>query len=221
MHALTTLALCVRVAALQRAGIIAAPSAKELERVAPQLIRAGDCVLSAGVALESQAEMLRRLAGRVVSVDVPRKASQSRQELFRSDDDDVRPLTRAGDVVSALRPDECFDCVVVDAAALLGFDLPLDTIALCETLRRRQETPPTILVRSSALATLAGRLAAGDDLKRIARILRMHDERPSLDETRIYEAQPVIVGARGVREYRNCIDTVVRPGDRVLELGCR
>ena len=48
----------------------------------------------------------------------------------------------------------------------------------------------------------------------------MHDERPSLDNTRIYEAQPVIVGARGVREYRNCIETVVRPGDRVLELGC-
>ena len=57
-------------------------------------------------------------------------------------------------------------------------------------------------------------------MKRIARILRMHDERPSLDETRIYEAQPVIVGARGVREYRACIGTVVRPGDRVLELGC-
>ena len=220
MHALRPLLLCVRVAALQRAEIIAAPSAKELERVAPQLIRAGDCVLSAGVALESQAEMLNRLAGRIVCVDVPRKASQSRQELFRSDDE-VRPLTRAGDVVSALRPDECFDCVVIDAAALLGFDLPLDTLALCEALRRRQpEKPPTVLVRSSALATLAGRLAAGDDLKRIGRILRMHDERPSLDETRIYEAQPVIVGARGVREYRNCIDTVVRPGDRVLELGC-
>ena len=57
-------------------------------------------------------------------------------------------------------------------------------------------------------------------MKRIARVLRMHDERPSLDSTRIYEAQPVIVGARGVREYRNCIETVVRPGDRVLELGC-
>ena len=221
MRALTPLALlCVRVAALQRAEIIAAPSAKELERVAPQLIRADACVLSAGVALESQAEMLRRLAGCVVSVDVPRKASRSRQELFRSDDD-FRPLTRAGDVLSALRPDECFDCVVVDAAALLGFDLPLDTLALCETLRRRQpEKPPTVLVRSSALATLSGRLAAGDDLERIARILQMHDERPSLDNTRIYEAQPVIVGARGVREYRNCIDTVVRPGDRVLELGC-
>ena len=57
-------------------------------------------------------------------------------------------------------------------------------------------------------------------MKRIARILQMHDERPSLDETRIYEAQPVIVGARGVREYRNCIETVVRSGDRILELGC-
>ncbi len=222
MHALTPLALlCVRVAALQRAEIIAAPSARELERVAPQLISDGDSVLSAGVALESQAEMLKRLAGagRVVSVDVPRKASRSRRELFRTDGD-FRPLTRAGDVVSALRPDESFDCVVVDAAALLGFDLPLDTLALCEALRRRQETPPTVLVRSSALATLAGLLAAGDDLKRIARILKMHDERPSLDNTRIYEAQPVIVGARGVRDYRNCIDTVVRPGDRVLELGC-
>ena len=222
MHALTPLALlCVRVAALQRAEIIAAPSARELERVAPQLIRADDCVLSAGVALDSQAEMLKRLAGagRVVAVDVPRKASRSRRELFRSDGD-FRPLTRAGDVVSALRPDERFDCVVVDAAALLGFDLPLDTLALCEGLRRRQDTPPTVLVRSSALATLSGRLVAGDDLERIARVLRMHDERPSLDETRIYEAQPVIVGARGVREYRSCIDTVVRPGDRVLEVGC-
>ncbi len=219
LHALTPLALlCVRVAALQRAEIIAAPSAKELERVAPQMIRAGDCILSAGVALESQAEMLKSLASRVVSVDVPRKASRSRRELFRSDQ--ARPLTRAGDVVSALRPDERFDCVVIDAAALLGFDLPLDTLALCEALRRRQETPPTILVRSSALATLAGRLAAGDDLKRIARILQMHDERPGLDETRIYEAQPCIIGARGVREYRNCIETVVRSGDRVLELGC-
>ncbi len=219
MHALRLALLCARVAALQPAKIIAAPSARELERVAPQLIRADDCVLSAGVALDSQAEMLKRLAGNVVSADVPRKASQSRRELFRSDDD-VRPLTRAGDVVSALRPDECFDCVVVDAAALLGFDLPLDTLALCEALRRRQETPPTVLVRSSALATLGGRLAAGDDLTRIARILRMHDERPVLDAARIYEAQPVIVGARGVREYRSCIDTVVRPGDRVLELGC-
>ncbi len=220
LHAVA-LTLCAHVAALQRAEIIAAPSARELERVAPQLISDGDSVLSAGVALESQAEMLRRLAGRqVVAVDVPRKASRSRRELFRSDHD-FRPLTRAGDVVSALRPDECFDCVVVDAAALLGFDLPLDTLALCEALRRRQETAPTVLVRSSALATLAGRLAAGDDLTRIARILQMHDERPTHNNTRIYEAQPVIVGARGVREYRNCIDTVVRPGDRVLELGCR
>ena len=202
-------------------GIIAAPSARELERVAPQLISDGDSVLCAGLALGSQLEMLKGLANHVVAADVPRKESRSRRELFQSDAvDDVRPLTRAGDVTAALRPDECFDCVVVDAAALLGFDLPLDTLALCEALRRRQETAPTVLVRSSALATLAGRLAAGDDLKRIARVLRMHDERPSLDETRIYEAQPVIVGARGVREYRNCIDTVVRPGDRVLELGC-
>ena len=204
-------------------GIIAAPSARELERVAPQLISDGDRVLCAGLALGSQIELLKRLAGdagRVVSVDVPRKESRSRRELFQTDAADLRPLTRAGDVTAALRPDECFDCVVVDAAALLGFDLPLDTLALCEALRRRQETPPTILVRSSALATLAGRLAAGDDLKRIARILQMHDERPSLDDTRIYEAQPVIVGARGVREYRNCIGTTVRPGDRVLELGC-
>ena len=219
--ALTPLALlCVRVAALQRAGIIAAPSAKELERCAPQLIAPGDSVLCAGLALGSQIEMLNRLANHVVAVDVPRKESRSRRELFRSDHD-FRHLTRAGDVVSALRPDECFDCVVVDAAALLGFDLPLDTLALCEALRRRQpEKPPTVLVRSSALATLSGRLAAGDDLKRIARILQMHDERPVLDEARIYEAQPVLIGARGVREYRNCIDTVVRPGDRVLELGC-
>ena len=208
-------------AALHPAGIIAAPSAKELERVAPQLISADDSVLCAGLALGSQIELLNRLAGRVVAADVPRKESRSRRELFQSDAaDDARPLTRAGDVTAALRPDENFDCVVVDAAALLGFDLPLDTLALCEALRRRQETPPTVLVRSSALATLSGRLAAGDDLKRIARVLRMHDERPSLDETRIYEAQPVIVGARGVREYRNCIDTVVRPGDRVLEVGC-
>ena len=118
------------------------------------------------------------------------------------------------------RIEESAHVIATDAAALLGFDLPLDTLALCEALRRRQETPPTVLVRSSALATLAGRLAAGDDLNRIAHILQMHDERPSLDETRIYEAQPVIVGARGVREYRNCIDTVVRPDDRVLELGC-
>ena len=210
-------------AALQApTGIIAAPSARELERVAPQLIAPGDSVLCAGLALGSQIEMLKRLANRVVAVDVPRKESRSRRELFQSDAaDDVRPLTRAGDITAALRPDECFDCVVVDAAALLGFDLPLDTLALCEALRRRQETPPTVLVRSSALATLSGRLAAGDDLNRIARILQMHDERPTLDNTRIYEAQPVIVGARGVREYRNCIDTVVRPGDRVLELGCR
>ena len=220
MHAVLICSVSLA-AALHPAGIVAAPSARELERVAPQLISDGDSVLCAGLALGSQIEMLKRLAGRVVSVDVPRKESRSRRELFQSDAaDDVRPLTRAGDVTAALRPDECFDCVVVDAAALLGFDLPLDTLALCEALRRRQETAPTVLVRSSALATLAGRLAAGDDLKRIARILQMHDERPSLDETRIYEAQPVIVGARGVREYRNCIDTVVRPGDRVLELGC-
>ena len=202
-------------------GIIAAPSARELERVAPQLISDGDSVLCAGLALGSQIDLLKRLAGHVVAVDVPRKESRSRRELFESDAaDDFRSLVRAGDVTAALRPDENFDCVVVDAAALLGFDLPLDTLALCEALRRRQETAPTVLVRSSALATLAGRLAAGDDLKRIARILRMHDERPSLDNTRIYEAQPVLVGARGVREYRNCIETVVRPGDRVLELGC-
>ena len=203
------------------AGIIAAPSARELERVAPQLISDGDSVLCAGLALGSQIDLLKRLAGHVVAVDVPRKESRSRRELFESDAaDDFRSLVRAGDVTAALRPDENFDCVVVDAAALLGFDLPLDTLALCEALRRRQETAPTVLVRSSALATLAGRLAAGDDLTRIARVLRMHDERPSLDETRIYEAQPVIVGARGVREYRACIGTVVRPGDRVLELGC-
>ena len=221
MHAVLICSVSLA-AALHPAGIVAAPSARELERVAPQLISDGDSVLCAGLALGSQIEMLKRLAGRVVSVDVPRKESRSRRELFQSDAaDDVRPLTRAGDVTAALRPDESFDCVVVDAAALLGFDLPLDTLALCEGLRRRQpEKPPTILVRSSALATLAGRLAAGDDLNRIARILRMHDERPTLDNTRIYEAQPVIVGARGVREYRNCIDTVVRPGDRVLELGC-
>ena len=219
MHAILLCSVSLAAALHAPAGIIAAPSARELERVAPQLISDGDSVLCAGLALGSQIDMLKRLAGRIVCVDVPRKASQSRQELFRSDDD-VRPLTRAGDVTAALRPDENFDCVVLDAAALLGFDLPLDTLALCEALRRRQETPPTVLVRSSALATLAGRLAAGDDLTRIARILHMHDERPSLDETRIYEAQPVIVGARGVREYRACIGTVVRPGDRVLELGC-
>ena len=200
MHAILLCALGLTAALHAPTGIVAAPSARELERVAPQLISDGDSVLSAGLALGSQIEMLKRLAGHVVSVDVPRKESRSRRELFRSDHD-LRALTRAGDVVSALRADECFDCVVVDAAALLGFDLPLDTLALCEGLRRRQpEKPPTVLLRSSALATLAGRLAAGDDLKRIARILRMHDERPVLDETRIYEEQPVIVGARGVRQ---------------------
>ena len=222
MHAMLLFALSLAAALQARESIIAAPSARELERCAPQLIAPGDNVLCAGLALGSQIEMLNRLSNRVVAVDVPRKESRSRRELFQSDAvDDFRPLTRAGDVTAALRPDERFDCVVVDAAALLGFDLPLDTLALCEGLWRRQETPPTVLVRSSALATLAGRLAAGDDLKRIAHILQTHDERPVLDAARIYEAQPVIVGARGVREYRNCIDTVVRPGDRVLELGCR
>ena len=224
-HAVLLCALGLAAALQPRAAIIAAPSARELERVAPQLISDGDSVLCAGLALGSQIEMLKCLAGdagRIVAVDVPRKESRSRRELFQSEAvDDVRPLTRAGDVTAVLRPDECFDCVVVDAAALLGFDLPLDTLALCEGLRRRQsEKSPVVLVRSSSLATLSGRLAAGDGLERIARILRMHDERPSLDETRIYEAQPVIVGARGVREYRSCIDTVVRPGDRILELGC-
>jgi uncharacterized UPF0146 family protein len=207
-------------AALQApAGIIAAASANELARVAPQLIREGDRVLAVGLALETQTEMLKRLSCGVVAVDVPRKESKSGRGVFRSNDD-VRPLTRAGDVTAALRPNETFDCIVVDAAALLGFDLPLDTLALCEALRRRQDTPPTILVRSSALASLGGRLVAGDELGRVEKVLRLAAARPQLDETRIYEAWPCLVGARGVLEYRSCIETVVRPGDRVLEVGC-
>ena len=177
MHALRPLALlCVRVAALQRAEIIAAPSARELERVAPQLISDGDSVLCAGLALGSQIEMLKRLAGRVVSVDVPRKESRSRRELFQSDAaDDVRPLTRAGDVTAALRPDECFICVVVDAAALLGFDLPLDTLALCE-----------------ALVTMK---AAGMDLVTTYEAIRISSGTSFVHET---ESQVILNGSRDI-----------------------
>ena len=79
-------------------------------------------------------------------------------------------------------------------------------------------------MRSSALARRRELTPRGTDIEtgknRIAS--SMHDERPSLDKTRIYGAQPVIVGARGVREYRHrAVDTLVSgPEIASSELGC-
>ena len=111
--------------------------------------------------------------------------------------------------------------VVVDTMALAGMDLALDTLALLHTLRSRQRPPPLCVVKSAALARLGGRLFSACDLSRVDDVLRVAAaRRRRLDAGRVYEAEPVVVAAVGVDQYRSVIPTAVRPGDATLELGC-
>lgn len=214
--------------------IVAAASTREVERVAPLIIPRGAAVLEIGSQLgRTTAALAAAAGGRIVGVDVARKAprrASERSALFRnasgSDCCDFREVRGASwaDIDGALASDERFDCVVVDAQALLGADAPLDTLALCNALRSRQDAPPPrVVVKSATLAGLAGRLfsAAGDDLSRLDRVLAVSGERRRhLDADRVYEPRPVLVAAVGVDEYRSVIDAVVRPGDSALECGC-
>ncbi|KAH8054272.1 hypothetical protein JL722_9006 [Aureococcus anophagefferens] len=223
--------LLATASALQPPQIIAAASSREMRRIAALVVEDGSRVLELGSQLSSTTAALKAAAGagRVVAVDVARKTPKTKTERsaqFRGGSDavavdDFREVAAARDIPAALAPDERFDVVVVDTMALAGMDLALDTLALVRTLRSRQRPPPLCVVKSAALARLGGRLFSACDLSRVDDVLRVAAaRRRRLDAGRVYEAEPVVVAAVGVDEYRSVIPTAVRPGDATLELGC-
>ena len=216
-------------------GVIAAASTQEMERCAGILIGEGDAVLEVGSQLGRTTEAVAEAAGvggRVVAVDVARKAPRratARSAMFRSSSEhdretvEFRELARLDAWREALSDDDVFDAVVVDAQTLHGMDLPLDTLALVDGLRRRQDAPCVVLVKSASLARLGGRLfrAATLDVSRVSRVLSVRGaRRRAADAERIYENEPLIITGSDVAEYRSVIPTLVSPGDAVLEVGC-
>ena len=206
------------VRALRPPTITAAASSGELARAAAALVREGDSVLEVGSQLGRVTEAAAAAAGAaggIVALDVARKVPRvatARTAHFRGGGGGggggvgaaaaavaFRELPRLGAWRGALRAEERFDAVILEAQALHGMDLPLDTIALCGALASRPQAgapPRCVLVKSAALARLGGRLFAADDLGRADRVLAVAAERAArLDPGRLYEAEPLLVAS--------------------------
>jgi hypothetical protein len=151
---------------------------------------------------------------------------------------------------SVLSSEESFDVIVYDPSSFIGMDLPLDALRVCEELVARQgcdgsarpRRPRGLVLKSSGLAGFGGRLfhasrvASGSVVQLLITALQTRDralsktrtlapsvcaEQPSVDlDALVAEAEPVIIAAHGVAEYRAMIPHVLRQGDAVIEIGC-
>jgi len=118
----------------------------------------------------------------------------------------------------AISESERFDVVVVQDG-LMGMDMVLETLSLAADVATRH-APRAIVLKSANVAKLAWRLHDAADFK------AKHADGPAparaepAHEGLAPEAEPVIIAAEGVTEYRSLVPFVVRPGDAVLEIGC-
>ena len=121
------------------------------------------------------------------------------------------------------------DLVVLDVTAAVGNDLALTALTLATEMSHLAIAARVVLVKSTALASLARRLVP---VQRLVQSLSLSENNNnnnnngkqfmSPDNNALWKrsSQPVILTAVGVQEYRSAIATVVQPGNACLEVGC-
>jgi hypothetical protein len=194
----------------------------------------GDTVLAVGsMALVDSLRKAVGPTGRIIAGDVRRKGSGKASTALATDDEAAAAgcvhfveIDSAWDLVGpAVRPllGDGPTVVFLDHAAMNGNDLLIDVMAVVSMLRGAfSSTLRLIVAKSLVLAghsyavASAAQLLSNADVRAAWAAEDTHGDRQTCSTKLAMQ----VIGAVQVDQYRACIPLVVRPGDRVLEIGC-
>jgi len=219
---------------------IACSSTVEVTRAIECYVREGDVVAELGSQLRDSSVALCAAigpAGRAVLVDVRRKFPDERKgadrtRAMRRDGEEEGFFTDRATFVQTdafefwrealffreRRPPR-YDVLVVDVSTVAGNDLDLTCVSLIKEFlalnhgRGEGDNPcRTVIVKSGSLQKLARRLYHAQRI-----VSGAHSpERRGVDNG----TSSIIIGAVGVKQYRETIPFAVRRGDVCVEVGC-
>jgi SAM-dependent methyltransferase len=217
--------------------LVIAPNTKVYRGAAAALVKQDDVVLECGCQLGETTALLAERASEVIGIDMDRsldkksnwggayRAHATAGEAGLPDNTRlhiVDPHDLLG--VQELCQNRGVSVLMLDANDAVGNDLPLDLLALCRQLSRvLSPSIRVLIVKSRALDRLRGQLVTAVSLT--------NEDGSALAEMSPSSAWPLpvpplrsglvrIVAAMGVAEYRAAAQRLLRPGWRVLELGC-
>ena len=221
---------------------IACSSTKEVSRAIDTYINHGDIVAELGSQLrESSTRLCEAIgpAGKAVLVDIERKFPNEKKDNKRT-----TAMRRKGDGENFYGDRATFieipsfdlwrnalffqnnhntskpqyNAMVVDMSTVAGNDLDLTCISLVKEfislnydISSNQQLCRVVIVKSGSLQNLARRLFHAQ---------RVVSGAQSLSTNRMRSGHSSIIGAVGVKQYRETIPYVVREGDVCMEVGC-
>ena len=226
---------------------ITCSTTKEMIYAIQQYVRQDDNVAELGSQLREVSrticESIQKGKGSAVLVDVhrnfPKEASDSRTNAMRRAGDDIdfypecakfyeipqlddwRQAFFFGQTTATTDNNKQYDILVLDVNSIVGNDLEWTTLAI---IREFLAMNPCrlVLVKSLSLNQWASRLVHGQKWIRqggISAAKASGDNKQNVHND-TSNSLSKIVATVGVQEYRNTIPYTVRPGDRVLEIGC-
>jgi len=219
---------------------IACSSTKEVTRAIEMFVREGDVVAELGSQLrESSRAICESIGsqGKALLIDMERKFPNEKKDMKRT-----TAMRRKGDEHNFYRDRATFieiqsfelwrhalffqqeypytpqyNVLVVDMSTTAGNDLPLTCIALIKEFialnsSSNQQQCRAVIVKSGSLQNLAQRLYHAQ------RVISANHPLPDMRHKN--GGHSLIIGSVGVKQYRETIPYIVRPGDICLELGC-
>ena len=218
---------------------IACSSTKEVTRAIEMFVREGDVVAELGSQLrESSRAICESIGsqGKALLIDMERKFPNEKKDMKRTS-----AMRRKGDECDFYSDRATFieiqsfelwrhalffqqeypykpqyNVLVVDMSTTAGNDLPLTCIALIKEFialnNSNQEECRAVIVKSGSLQNLAQRLYHAQRV--------ISAKQPLSNMRHKNGGHSLIIGAVGVKQYRETIPYVVQKGDICLELGC-
>ena len=218
---------------------IACSSTKEVTKAVEMFVQEGDLVAELGSQLrESSTAICESIGsqGKALLIDIGRKYPNEKKDMKRT-----TAMRRKGDEHDfysdratfieiqsfelwrhalffqqeyPIKPQ--YNVLVVDMSTTAGNDLPLTCIALIKEFialnNSNQQECRAVIVKSGSLQNLAQRLYHAQKV--------IYAKQPLYDMRRKNGGHSLIIGAVGVKQYRETIPYIVRPGDICLEIGC-
>lgn len=220
---------------------IACSSTKELTRAIEMYVQEGDVVAELGSQLRESSTTLCEAIGRegkAKLVDIERKFPNEKKDHKRTtamrrkgDENDFYSdratfvelpnfdLWRHALFFNDYTTKPQYNVFIVDMSTVAGNDLELTCISLIKEFialnihNNNQQQCRAVLVKSASLQNLARRLYHAQQIISGAQTLP--------DDQRWYNSgHSSIIGAVGVKQYRELIPYVVRRGDVCIEIGC-
>ena len=217
--------------------IVIAPNTKVYRGAAAALVKPDDVVLECGCQLGETTAILAEKAAEVIGIDMDRSLDQKsswggayRSHATASEaglpDNTRLHIVDPHDLlaVQELCRNRGVTVLLLDANDAVGNDLPLDLLALCRQLSRvLSPSIRALIVKSRALDRLRDQLVtaaslANDDSSALSEAASSNSWPPPVPPLRSGFVR--IVAAMGVAEYRAAAQRLLRPGWRILEIGC-